>query len=195
MPLFFRSTVASNLAPPFYKTLTFVFLPAVSGNSQCSVRVPLTNTVLLLGAPMLPTWRWVKISTYLHLELFHSIAYMLLILDRILLLLCSSFVFNSDMHYCYYSYNSDLHYYYYYYIIIIINFIELLLLLYCLFRNSDEFCSHLSFPIIFVCLFSAIMCSSNLSFTLFWVCPLCTYVCLHCAVSVIGLVAVNSAQK
>jgi hypothetical protein len=32
---------------------------------------------------MLPTWRWVKISTYLHLEPFLLIAYMLLILDRI----------------------------------------------------------------------------------------------------------------
>jgi hypothetical protein len=82
--------------------------------------------------PMLPTW-WVKISTYLHLEPFLLIVYMLLALDRILLLsslfLCSSFLFNSDLHYYYYyySYNSDLHYYY---SIIVINFIELLLLLY-----------------------------------------------------------------
>jgi hypothetical protein len=35
--------------------------------SHCLVFVPLINTVLLLGAPMLPT-RWVKISTYLQLE-------------------------------------------------------------------------------------------------------------------------------
>jgi hypothetical protein len=32
-----------------------VFLPAISGDSRCSALVPLTNTVLLLGAPMLPT--------------------------------------------------------------------------------------------------------------------------------------------
>jgi hypothetical protein len=80
---------------PFKKMLAFVFLPAISGNSHCSVLVPLTNTVLLLGAPTLPTW-WVKISTYLHLELFLSITFMLLIVNRI-----------------YYYY-----YYYYYYAII-----------------------------------------------------------------------------
>jgi hypothetical protein len=31
------------------------------------------NTVPVLGAPMLPTGRWVKISAYLHLERFRSI--------------------------------------------------------------------------------------------------------------------------
>jgi hypothetical protein len=181
--------------------LAFVFLPAIYGDSRCSASVPLTNTVLLLGVPMLPTW-WVKISTYLHLEPFHLIAYMLLVLDRILLLssslLCSSFLFNSDLHY---------------YIIIIIipiiliciiTIIILLTLLISLnyyryynilFRNSNDFYSQLSFLIIFVCLPSAIMRSCNLSFTLCCVCPLCTYVYLHCAVSVIGLVAVDSAHK
>jgi hypothetical protein len=31
--------------------LAFVFLPAISGDSRCSALAPLTNTVLLLGAP------------------------------------------------------------------------------------------------------------------------------------------------
>jgi hypothetical protein len=62
--------------------LAFVFLPAISRGSRCSALVPLTNTVLLLCAPMLPTW-WVKISTYLHLEPVLLIASMLLILNRI----------------------------------------------------------------------------------------------------------------
>jgi hypothetical protein len=43
---------------------------------------------------------------------------------------------------------------------------------------------------LFVC-FSAIMCSCNLPLTLCCVCPLCSYVYLHCAVSVIGPVAVD----
>jgi hypothetical protein len=46
-----------------------------------------------------------------------------------------------------------------------------------------------------ICLFSAIMYSCNLSLALYCVCPLCSYVYLHCAVSVIGLVAVGSAHK
>jgi hypothetical protein len=50
---------------------------------HCSALVPLTNIVLLLGAPVLPTWRWVRISTYLHLEPFLLIAYMFITLDRI----------------------------------------------------------------------------------------------------------------
>jgi hypothetical protein len=147
---------------------------------------PLRNTVLLLGAPMLPTWRWVKFSIYLYLETFFLIAYMLLVLHRILLLsLCFSYFLTLIC-------------------IIIITIIILLSLLislnyYCyynvLFRNSNDFCSQLSFPIIFVCLFSTIMFSCNLSLTLCCVCPLCSYVYLHCAVSVIGLVAVDSAYK
>jgi hypothetical protein len=47
---------------------------------------------------------------------------------------------------------------------------------------------------LFVC-FSIIMCSCNLPLILCCVCPLCSYVCLYCAVSVIGLVAVDSAHK
>jgi hypothetical protein len=42
----------------------------------------LSNTVLLLGAPMLQTWRWVKISTYLHVEAFLLITSILLIVHR-----------------------------------------------------------------------------------------------------------------
>jgi hypothetical protein len=56
-----------------------------------------------------------------------------------------------------------------------------------LFCNPNVFRSLLSFLIIFVCLFSAIMCSCNLSFTPCWVCPLCHYVYLYCAVSVLTL--------
>jgi hypothetical protein len=78
----FRSIVALNLVLPFWKILALVFLPAVSGNSHCFVLVPLTNTVLLLGAPMLPTW-WVKISTYLHLKLFRCMQFILRIVNRI----------------------------------------------------------------------------------------------------------------
>jgi hypothetical protein len=53
--------------------------------------------------------------------------------------------------------------------------------------------------IFFVCLLSALMClppvlSSNLTFTLCCVCPLCNYLYLQCAESVIGLVAVGSAH-
>jgi hypothetical protein len=190
--------------------IAFVFLPAISGNSRCSVLVPLTNTVLLLGGSMLPTWRWVKISTYLHLEPFLLITYMLLVLARILslslLLSCYNFLcYNSDQ-YCYYSYVLTL-----ICIIIIIvtitNIIFLLLLMslnyyYCyniLFRNPNVFCPQLLFPIIFVCLciclFSVIMCSCNLSLTLCCDSPLCTYVYMHCVVSVTGLLAVDSAHK
>jgi hypothetical protein len=59
-----------------------MFLPATSGNSHCSVLVPLINTALLLSAPMLPTC-CVKILTYVHLEPFLLIAFMLLIVDII----------------------------------------------------------------------------------------------------------------
>jgi hypothetical protein len=67
----FRTNVVLNPALPFWKILVFVFLPAVFGTSNCLMFVPLINTVLLLGAPMLPT-RWVKISTYLQSERFPS---------------------------------------------------------------------------------------------------------------------------
>jgi hypothetical protein len=61
---FFRSIVALNPAFPFRKMLAFVFLPAILGTSHCLVFAPLINTVLLLGASMLPM-RWAKIPTYL----------------------------------------------------------------------------------------------------------------------------------
>jgi hypothetical protein len=97
--------------------LTFVFLPAILVICHCSALVSLTIIDLLLGAPVLPTWRWVKISTYLHLELVLLITFMLLIVDII---------------YYYYAilscYKSDLYYYYYYYYVIITDLIELLLL-------------------------------------------------------------------
>jgi hypothetical protein len=51
----FRSIVALNAALPFWKILAFVFLPAILETSHCLVFVPLINTVLLLGAPVLPT--------------------------------------------------------------------------------------------------------------------------------------------
>jgi hypothetical protein len=134
--------------------LAFVFLPAISVDSRCSALVPLTNTVLLLGAPMLPTWR-VMISTYLHLEPFLLITYMLLVLDRML----SSLLI---LYYNFLCYNSDLH------IIIIIvitniTFLSLLISLNCyycyniLFRNPKVLCSLLWFPNIFVYLLVCIL--------------------------------------
>jgi hypothetical protein len=59
-----------------------IIIIIISGDSRSSALVRLTNTVLLLGAHMLPTW-WVKISTYLHLELFLLITFMLLIVNKI----------------------------------------------------------------------------------------------------------------
>ncbi|PNF15180.1 hypothetical protein B7P43_G14670 [Cryptotermes secundus] len=67
----FRSFVL-NPALLFWKMLAFVFVPAILWTSHCLMFVPLTSTVPLLGAPMLPT-RWVKISTYLKSEQFLSI--------------------------------------------------------------------------------------------------------------------------
>ncbi|PNF30002.1 hypothetical protein B7P43_G06208 [Cryptotermes secundus] len=70
-PFLFRSFVVLNPGLLFGKMLAFVFLPAILGTSHCLVFVPLINTALLLGAPMLPT-RWVKILTYLQSEQFLS---------------------------------------------------------------------------------------------------------------------------
>jgi hypothetical protein len=61
-----------------------VFLPAILGTSHCLVFVPLINTVLLLGAPVLPM-RWVKISTYLHSQPFLSIIFILINLKFLIL--------------------------------------------------------------------------------------------------------------
>jgi hypothetical protein len=59
-------------------------------------------------------------------------------------------------------------------------------------HNYDSLSS--LFVCVFVC-FSAIICSRNLSLASCCVFPLCSYVYLHCAVSVIGLVAVGSAYQ
>jgi hypothetical protein len=64
--------------------LLLLFLPAISGTSHCLVFVPLINTVLLLGAPVLPT-RWVKISTYLQSEPFLSITFILINLKLLII--------------------------------------------------------------------------------------------------------------
>jgi hypothetical protein len=70
----FRPIVALSPAPPSWKMLVFVSLLAVFGTSQRLASVPLTNTVLLLSAPM-QSMRWVKISTYLRSEWFLSIIF------------------------------------------------------------------------------------------------------------------------
>jgi hypothetical protein len=59
------------------------------GTSQRLAFVPQINTVLLLGAPMQPTW-WVKILTYLQSEQFLFIIFYNLNLLLLLLLLLSS---------------------------------------------------------------------------------------------------------
>jgi hypothetical protein len=65
----FRSIAALNPALPFWKMLAFVFLLAILGHCLCIDLIFLINTVLLLGAPMLPTW-WVKILAYMQLQQF-----------------------------------------------------------------------------------------------------------------------------
>jgi hypothetical protein len=70
--------------------LVFVSLLAMLGTSQSLAFVPLTNTILLLGAPMLPKW-WVKILTYLQSErvlfiIFHNFVLKLLIIFKALVL-------------------------------------------------------------------------------------------------------------
>jgi hypothetical protein len=68
-PFWFRCIVALNPALSSWKMLVFVFLLAMLWTPRSLVLVPLINTVLLLGAPMLPTW-WVEMSTYLQSEPF-----------------------------------------------------------------------------------------------------------------------------
>jgi hypothetical protein len=65
----FRPIVALSPALPFWKMFVFVSLLAMLGTSQSLAFVPLTNTALLLGAHIQPTW-WVKILTYLQSERF-----------------------------------------------------------------------------------------------------------------------------
>jgi hypothetical protein len=76
--------MALNPALPFWKMLAFVFLPAIFGASHCLVFVPLINTVLLLGAPVLLTW-WVRSSTYLQSEPFLSITFILINLELLII--------------------------------------------------------------------------------------------------------------
>jgi hypothetical protein len=75
--------------------LVFVALLAMLGTSQSLGFVPLTHTVLLLGAPMLPTW-WVKILTYLQSERFLSIIVYNLVLKIVILF--KAFIHNPYVH-------------------------------------------------------------------------------------------------
>jgi hypothetical protein len=72
-----------------------VSLLAMFGTSQRLAFVPLTNTALLLGAPMQPTW-WVKISTYLQSERFLFILFYNLVLK--LLIIFKALVLNPYVH-------------------------------------------------------------------------------------------------
>jgi hypothetical protein len=87
--------VALNPALPCWKMLVFVSLLAMLGTSQRLAFVPLTNTVLLLGAPMQTTW-WVKISTYLQSERFLFIIFYNPVLK--LLIIFKSLVLNPYVH-------------------------------------------------------------------------------------------------
>jgi flagellar biogenesis protein FliO len=49
--------VALNAALPSWNMLVSVLLLAMLGTNQRLVFVPVTNTALLLGSPMLPKWR------------------------------------------------------------------------------------------------------------------------------------------
>jgi hypothetical protein len=75
----FRLIVALNPALPSWKILVFMSLLTMLGTSQGLAFVPQINTVLPVGAPMLPTW-WVKISTYLQSERVFSIVFYNLVL-------------------------------------------------------------------------------------------------------------------
>jgi hypothetical protein len=73
----------------------FVSLLAMFGTSQRLAFVPLTNTILLLGAPMQPTW-WVKILTYLQLERFLFIIFYNLVFT--LSIIVKAVVYNPYFH-------------------------------------------------------------------------------------------------
>jgi hypothetical protein len=83
--------MASNPALTSWKMLVFVSLLAMLGTSQSLAFVPLTNTVLLLGAPMQPK-RWLKILTYLQSERFLTIIFYNCVLK--LLVIFKAFVLN-----------------------------------------------------------------------------------------------------
>jgi hypothetical protein len=63
---------------PLSENVSLRVPPSNLRDSRCSALVPLTNTDLLLGAPMLPTWRRVRISTYLQPGSFLSITFTLI---------------------------------------------------------------------------------------------------------------------
>jgi hypothetical protein len=93
----FRPTVALNPALPSWKMSVFVSLFAMFGTSQRLAFVPQINTVLVLGAPMQPTW-WVKILTYLQAErflfiIFYNLNLLLLLLLLLYIVLVLSTVF------------------------------------------------------------------------------------------------------
>jgi hypothetical protein len=67
----------------------------MSGISQRLVFAPQINTVLLLGAPMLPKW-WVKIWTHLQSERFLFIIFYNLVLK--LLITVKAVVLNFYVH-------------------------------------------------------------------------------------------------
>jgi hypothetical protein len=126
------------------------------------VFVPLINTVLRLGAPVLPT-RWVKISTYLQSEPLLSITFIPINLKLLLI-----FVNNPNVP-CY----------------VVLSYLVLV--------TSLHLC-------LFVCLFACFICisvfsSSNACLYVVSVHNVITYIYAHCAVSVIGLRAVDSAHK
>jgi hypothetical protein len=85
-------------ALPSGKMLVFVFLLAMLRTSQSLAFLPQINTVLLLGASMLPTW-WVKILTYLQSERFLFIIFYNVVLK--LLIIFKALVLNPSPHVLY----------------------------------------------------------------------------------------------
>jgi hypothetical protein len=81
---FLKSIVTLKPARLFWKMLAFVFLPSIIGTSHSLVFVPLINTAILFGAPMLPT-QWVKISIYFQSEPFPSITFILINLKLLIM--------------------------------------------------------------------------------------------------------------
>jgi hypothetical protein len=87
--------VALNPALPFFNMLVFVSLLAMLGTSQHLAFVPQINTVLLLGAPMVPTW-WIKISIHLQWERFLSVIFYNLVLK--IFIIFKALVLNPHVH-------------------------------------------------------------------------------------------------
>jgi hypothetical protein len=95
---FFRPIVASNPALSPRKMSVFVFLLAMLETYQRLAFVPQINTVLLLGAPILPTW-WVNILTYLQSKRFPFIIFYNLVLK--FLMMVKALVLNPYVHVLY----------------------------------------------------------------------------------------------